>query len=204
MAGESEDIREDAIEEDVEVETDEEEVIEDRHNEDAPVRRSSALKNEDFARIRVASKGKKEKTESEDDDEVELTPKARAAIRSELSPVIETLKKQADDLELREYLSSHPEKAKFEKAIRNRMEKWPSTPVSEIGKTVGSEEVIEDRNEKREQAKEKASGKRLGGTSNRAQEAKLPTEADHAEIYKQMKQGKQLNLETGQYEQARR
>ena len=198
MEGESEEV----LQEDVEVENDEEEVIEARH-EEAPVRRSAALRNEDFARIRVASKGKKEQVESDDED-VELTPKARAAIRSELSPVIDTLKKQADDLELREYLASHPEKAKFEKTIRSRMAAWKDTPVSEIAKTVGSDEVIEDRNERRAEAKERAQGKRLAGTSNRAEEAKLPTQADHAEIYKQMKQGKQLNLETGQYEQARR
>lgn len=188
---------EEVLEDDVE---EEDEEIEDEIEEEAPVRRSAALKNEDFARIRIATKGKKETKEDEDD--VELTPKARSAIRQELSPVIDTLKKQADDLELREYLSEHPEKKKFEKAIRNRMEKWSTTPVSEIGKTVGDNEVIEDRNAKREQAREKAQGKKLSGSSSRAQETKLPTEADHKEIYARMKKGEQLNMETGQWERA--
>ena len=181
-------------EEVVDDEVDEEEETSDEAEEDntpAPVRKSAAY----YVGLRQGKKAAK----SEGQD---LTPKAQEAIRKELEPVVKGLAKTADDLEIREYLESHPEKRKFEAQIRKRAETWKDVPIAEIGKTVGEESSTE-KTKKREETVAKIQGKRLGGSSDRAQEAKLPTTpAEHKEIYARVKRGEQLNLETGQWERA--
>lgn len=167
----------------------------------APVRKSAAY----FVGKRQGIKEGREKAKNEDvkEDDVELTSQAREAIRKELEPIVAGMKESADDIEVREYLSGHPEHAKYEKAIRRRMDAWKEVPVSEIAKTVAFGEEAPKRAEKKQEAEARAKGRNLGGSSGRAEEATLPAAKDHAEIYKRMQRGEQLNLETGEWEPAK-
>ncbi len=181
----------------VETEDDDAEVIEeenesDKGDEKAPVRKSAAY----FVGLRQGKKqGREEAKEKGDDEEVELTPNARAAIRKELEPIVRGMKESADDIEVREYLSSHPEHQKYEKAIRRRMEAWKEVPVDEIAKTVAFGEESTKRQQKKEEVESKAKGSKMGGSSSRAEEPKLPsTQAEFAEIYKRVKRGESIKL----------
>jgi len=193
MAEES--VKDDEIEEEVAVVEEEVEV-----EKEVPVR-SNAF----FAQKRIIEKQGKEieklKTEK-DDEETDLTPKAQSAIRKELAPVLDQMKKNADDLDVERHLARHPEDAKYEKAIRRRMQEWGNVPVEEIAKTLKFGRDNEEREQKKKVAVEKSKGAKLSGSSNREEESSLPTEVDHAEIYKRMKKGEQLNLETGKWERA--
>ena len=182
-------------------EKDESDDIEEEKSEgedDAPIRKSAAF----FAQRRIIEKQKKEIEQLKEDD-VELTSSARDAIRKELSPVIDTMRKQADDLEIREHIARHPEDEKIEKAIRRRAEAWPTVPISEIAKTIKFGTEQKQREDKKKEVVEKSEGKKLGGSGARAEEPSLPTQADHAEIYKRMRRGEELNLETGEWQRAK-
>ena len=178
--------------EEEEAEEVEEEEEGDEKEEEAPVRKSAAY----FVGLRQGKKlAKKEAEEKGDDDGDELTPKAEKALIKHLEPIVDGMKKSADDLEIREYLASHPEKRKFEKAIRRRAESWKDVPIEEIGKTVGNDEEREERKEKRETTVKKIQGASLRGSSNRAEEVKLPsTQEEFAAIYKEVKRGKSVKL----------
>lgn len=183
---------EDTVQTDEEV-VEEEEMVdesEDAIEEEAPVRKSSAF----YAQKRIIEKQNKtiEKLkEGKDEDDEELTPSARSLVLKELSPAIEGLKSQSDELELRQHFLEHPEHKKFEKAIRNRMAAWGNIPVSEIAKTVtyGQEQKV--RTEKKGEAITRTKGSALKGSSARAEEAKLPsTQAEFEAIYKDVKRNK--------------
>lgn len=198
----AEDTDDKVVEEDLEADVEEEEAKSEEREEDVVPVRKSVINAQ--RRIIESQRKKLDKaSEKASDDDVELTPKAREAIRKELNPIVEGLKSQADDIEVREYLASHPEDRKIEKSIRRRMEAWGNVPVSEIAKTLKFEDAAEERKERRREASEKAAGSRLAGSSNRAEEVKLPDATQHAEIYKRMRRGEQLNLETGQWEPAK-
>jgi hypothetical protein len=169
-------------------ETDNVEEEEGSEEQKTPVRHSSVF----FAQRRIIEKQKKQldkkgQEESEDED-VELTPKARAAIQKELSPALDVIRKQSDDLELREYFADHPEMKKHEKTIRARMDAWKEVPVEEIAKTVAP---VEERRQRKEEITQKARGNSLKGTSGAATESKLPTsQEDFKKIYDEVKKGR--------------
>lgn len=148
-------------------------------------------KNVYYATRRIASKKERVEEkgeETEEETEEELTPSAQNLIRKELSPVVESMKKQSDDMELREYLAENPEHKKFEKQIRKRMDAWKDVPVSEIAKTITFGTDQKARAEKKEEVEQKVRSKSLGGTSDRGQEAKLPsTQAEFQTIYDRIK-----------------
>ena len=166
------------------------EVVEDKKDseEEAPVRKSSIF----YAQRRIIEKQAKklEKVEKDEDseEEVELTPKARTLIQNELSPVVEHMKSQADDIELREYLADNPEHKKFEKQIRKRMDAWKDVPVAEIAKTITYGQDVKTRADKKEEVTQRIQSKRTTGTSGRAEEIQLPsTDADFKKIYEEIK-----------------
>lgn len=78
------------------------------------------------------------KPQSNDDDEDELTPEARSYIGKEferrLTPVLTTLKSQADEDELQDLLANDPEAKRYEKTIRAYMshESYDGVPPSVI------------------------------------------------------------------------
>ena len=192
---------EEIVENDDEAAEVEEEVEADEKDGDdvVPVRKSVIN-----AQRRIINKQREKLAEKEEPDDEELTPKAQNLIRKEVQPVMDFLKKSADDIEVERHMVRHPEDAKLEKQIRRRMEAWKDVPVGEIVKTLKYEGEQEGKTERKREATEKAKGSKLGGSSNRAEEVKLPTQADHAEIYKRMKRGEQLDVESGQYSPAKR
>lgn len=179
-------------EEDVEAESEEDEEEKDSGEEkdgedDAPPVRKSA---DFFIGKRL---GKREAKKESSSEESGLSPKAREAIRQELSPIVDSLKKQSDDIEIREYLSAHPNMRKHESVIRKRAAAWGNVPIAEIGKTIGaSEEDLDEREDRRKEAQAKARGKRLAGTSGGAEEPHLPTtREEQAAMYKRVKEGRE-------------
>jgi hypothetical protein len=190
--GTVEDIDEKEEEEAIDEEVDEEEEEVDEE-EEAPVRKSAAY----FVGLRQGKKqAKKEAEEKEEEEEGgELTAPAKKALQKELSPVVNALKKQADDVELREYFAENPNDKKFEKAIKRRMETWTNVPVSEIAKTVKFGTEQKERGEKKEKVEQEVRGRSLRGSSARAEEVKLPsTPEEFAAIYKDVKKGKTVKL----------
>ena len=177
-------------ENDVEDQNDEEE--EEVADDTPPVRRNVGFF---VGRRQGIKEGKKLAEKEEEGDEPELTDNARKAIRSELSPMVSALKKQADDLDVQSHLSQHPDDAKYEKAIRRRMEAWPDVPVSEIAKTVKFGRPEPEAKERKEAAVTKAKGSALRGSSSRAEEPKLPsTQAEFKDIYARVKRGEKFDL----------
>lgn len=180
---------EEIIEDEEEVE-EEEEAEEEEIEDEAPVRQSASY----FVGLRQGRKQAKKEAEDKD-EEPELTEPAAEAIRKQISPVMNAMKKQADDIELREHFASNPNDRKYEKAIRNRMEKWPEVPVGDIAKVVkfGKEEVQSAK--KKDAAVTEVRGRALRGSSARAEEVKLPqTQEEFAAIYKRVKKGESVKL----------
>ena len=168
-------------------------------DEKTPVRNSAAY----FVGKRQGKREAKQELEKEGADE-ELTPKAQSAIRKEIAPVMDVLKRQADDLDVREHLAKFPDDAKLEKAIRRRMQDWPNVPVAEIAKTLKFGTEQKERTEKKKEVIERTRGSKLSGTSAHEEEVTLPTAEQYKEIYGRMKKGEQLNMETGKWERANR
>lgn len=184
----TEDVTLEDDDEDAEVE--EEEKADEEDEKDPPVRKSSAF----FAQRRIIAKKDKEieklkagKGEEKDED-IELTPGARSLIQKELQPVVDSLKSQSDEIELRGYLQDHPEHKKFEKAARKRIEAWTNVPIEDIFKTLTYGQAGKEKTEEKTKAIDKAKSNRLPGSSARATEPKLPTtQKEFKEIYDKVK-----------------
>lgn len=171
-------------EEDLE-DTDEEEdkVDEDEEKEKVPVRGKS---NADFARTRIAIKGKKETKESDDEGE-ELTDKAQKLIDDEVkrrvAPIVSDLENK---MLLRDYLGEHPEHRKYAGRAGKYMVAHPTLTVEDIFKILAPSVEPEEK----EKAIDKANrGSIKGSTVRKGEEKTATTEADMKEVYKNVKRG---------------
>ena len=179
------------------VENEEEEKKGEEETPDPSVRKSAAF----FAQRRIIKKQEreiarvKEDEEDENAEEAEPQQETRKLIEEHLQPIVETLKSQVDEAELREHLAGHPEHKKFEGAARKRMIAWPNVPVSEIFKTITFGTSDASKQEAKAKAEEKARKAALGGSSARAEEGGLPTtQKEMEDAYKRVKRGETIKL----------
>ena len=178
---------------DGEEEEKDEDVVIEKVDDKPPVRRSSTF----FAQQRIIAKQKKQlDAKDKEEDEEMLTPAAQALIRKELSPFVETLKSQSDELELREYLVEHPEHKKFEKQARQRIEAWPNVPVSDIFKTLTFGKPNSEADIKKKEAEKKAKEGSLGGSTLRSDDtSNIPiTPKEMQDAYERVKRGETIKL----------
>lgn len=182
MAGESDEIvKDDEIEEDGEVDETEEEKKSTKDDEEVPLRKSVKT-NADFARERIALKGKKEPDKPDDDEE--LTLKAQKLIEREVE---KRLAPMQDKLDFRDYFVAHPDDRKYEKQALKRFEAWGTVPIEEVMKTLRPQVDAEEKSKAEDKARR---GSIKGSTVRKGEEKVATTEADMKEVYNKVKQGK--------------
>jgi len=168
-------------EEDVESDVDEEEEESDEkeadEEDDEPPTRNTVN-----AQRRIIEKQKKELSKKSSET---LTPAAEKLIADEVAKRVAPLQ---DELNFRDYFSSHPEDKKFEKAAKKRFEAWPNTPIEEIMKTLRPGISAEERKAAEEKAKK---GSMKGGTNRETEEepGQPKTQKENEAIYKKVKRG---------------
>ena len=181
MADESDEIvKNDEVEEDGEAdETEEEEKS--AEDEDVVPLRKSVKTNADFARERIALKGKKGAEKSDDE---ELTPGAQKLIERE---VAKRLAPMEDKLAFRDYFAAHPDDRKYEAKALKRFEAWGTVPIEEVMKTLRPETDAEEKSKAEDKAKR---GSIRGATQRKGEEQVASTEADFKKVYENVKRGK--------------
>ena len=165
-------------------------------DEEPPMRRSA----KDFIIARKEQKIKKlEAKEDEIDEDEDLSPEGKGAIRKEVeaqtSPIIKGLRSQADEQELKDVFDKYPGAKEMEKQIRKYMdsETYKNASVEFIYLGLAARKMELDK--KRAEADAEADEKGLGGTSRRPKSlGKIPdvstmTDAQVDELAHKVKTG---------------
>ena len=147
-----------------------------------PVRKSA----KDYINERRSNRlGKVEKTpatapatDDNDDDEEELTPTGRKAIDEavdeKVSPLIKAQREQADEIELRDVLTTHPEFKPYEKLIRKNMAVHTTLPILQLAYAVAGDRLLQLGGKKKAEADQEAKTQNLGASTQKQEPAKDP------------------------------
>lgn len=117
---------------------------------------------------RKLKKAVKETHEELSAEEEELTPAGRKAIQQEVAPLIDLVRKQADDVELNAVFSKYPEARAMEKQIRKHMEVYENTPAEFIYQALAAKSGKFSSEKAKADADAKAG--RTGGSTKRQKE----------------------------------
>ena len=135
---------------------------------DPPIRKSV----KDFIIERKNKKIKKLKEkeeEEEEEEEEEVSPSGKKAIKEQidgaLKPVLDGIRSQSDNQELKAVLTKYPEAEKMEGKIRKYMEAYPTAPVEFIYLGLAAKQM--KLHEKRTKADDKANADKSGGHTKR-------------------------------------
>jgi hypothetical protein len=141
--------------------------------------------------------GKIEKPAGEgavDGDEVD--PDDRQVIEQvvdeKLDPLVKAQREQADENELRQVITDHPEFKPYEKLIRKNMVIHTTMPILQLAYAVVGEKLVALGTKKKTEADEEAKEQNLGASTTRKEPDKLPDflKMSRADFQKYLRQAK--------------
>ena len=139
---------------------------------DPPIRKSVKdfiidRKNEKIKKLK--EKKTEEDDEEDDEEEEEVSPSGKKAIKEQidgaLKPVLDGIRSQSDNQELKAVLTKYPDAEKMEGKIRKYMEAYPTAPVEFIYLGLAAKQM--KLHEKRTKADDKANADKSGGHTKR-------------------------------------
>lgn len=156
-----------------EIKEKEEEKEEKEEEEEPSTRRSTKdfiIERKD-KKIKKLEKQKEEDEEDKGDEGEEVTPEGKKAIKREidgaLKPILQTVRTQSDEQELKDVFAKYPDAKKMEKQIRKYMvsEAYEKASVEFIYLGLAAKKM--DLQKKRDKADEEATGDTTGGHGRR-------------------------------------
>lgn len=136
-----------------------------------PVRQSA----QDFIHKRRSDRLAKIEKDKKDtgDEDGEIDPEDRQTIEEvvaeQVSPLVKAQRETADENELRQVLTDHPEFKPFEKAIRKNMTVHTTMPILQLAYAVAGEKLVQIGGKKKADADKDAKDQNLGASTARTE-----------------------------------